>query len=857
MGSISGEESYKPQSNDNGLNANEEKIFVAIRLRPLNERELSKHDVSDWECTNNTTVLFKDNHNVGERSLLPTTYQFDRVFGWDSSTRQVYEEAAKNIALTVLTGFNSSIFAYGQTSSGKTYTMNGITQLAMADIFDYINNKHEERRFTLKFSALEIYNESVRDLLSLDTTPLRLLDDPEKGTVVERLTEVTVRDWRHIIELLSICEAQRRIGETSMNEMSSRSHQILRLTVESCANQPFRSQNNSILSASVDFVDLAGSERSSQTLTANTRIKEGSHINRSLLALGTCIRKLSKGRNGHIPYRDSKLTRILQNSLGGNARTAIICTMSPAHSQAEQSRNTLMFATCAKQVSTNAHVNMVMTDKALVRQLQSEVERLETEVRNLAAYTSPAMKEKEALIEKMDKEIRELMRQRDTAQTWIQDLLHSRPWAEMSEASETPDYQSASDPSEMVGSFISDITSGISHFTDSFDDSFDELPDDLFLSGSTSPSIYIDKYFGPDPCKGWENTGHEHHQSFDDNWKEVQCIETDPNTRTMGSYEASPPEEGHQKCVEAMPLSPRDETDNVNVEATNEPKEDFNGRQEECSRRQEERDETTQLMGATTASQPCFATLLNEESKTMLEKKLCSSTKDAKPNSEKQLYQLLYEAEEIHKEFFAQVAGEGLAIATGSHQTPSYGSIEFEMKMKEVIELWDECYAPLVHRTYFFLLFKGDPTDLVYMEVELRRLYFLKNRWSQGAEVVTDGQVLTKPDSIKTLKQERKMLSRQLRKKLGRKEREALFQKWGIDVKTYHRRRQLSEMLWKDTKDMEHIQESAGLVAKLVGLVEPSAAPKEMFGLSFALQPKKPRKTLLSYGTSWLYGSKE
>lgn len=182
-----------------------------------------------------------------------------------------------------------------------------------------------------------------------------------------------------------------------------------------------------------DFVDLAGSERASQTLSVNTRLKEGCHINRSLLALGTCIRKLrlvlgsniypiwlhrvtsrdtyvscgrfwlliSKGRNGHIPYRDSKLTRILQNSLGGNARTAIICTMSPAHSQAEQSRNTLMFATCAKQVSTNAHVNMVMTEKALVRQLQSEVERLETELRNLSAYTTPAMKEKEALIEKV------------------------------------------------------------------------------------------------------------------------------------------------------------------------------------------------------------------------------------------------------------------------------------------------------------------------------------------------------------------------------------------------------------------------------------------------------------------------
>lgn len=209
----------------------------------------------------------------------------------------------------------------------------------------------------------------------------------------------------------------------------------------------------------------------------------------------------------------------------------------------------------------------------------------------------------------------------------------------MSEPSETPDYQSASESSEMVGSFISDITSGISHFTDSFDDSFAELPDDLFLSNDTSPNI--DKYFGPDPCKGWENTGHEHHQSFDDNWKEVKCIETDSNTRTMGSYEASVPEEGHQKCAEAMPLFPRDETENVNVEATNESEEDFNGRQEECSGRQEERDETTQLMGYTTASEAGFATKLNEEAKTTPGKKLSGGTKDAKAKSEKQLYQLV------------------------------------------------------------------------------------------------------------------------------------------------------------------------------------------------------------------------
>ncbi|RAL40446.1 hypothetical protein DM860_006516 [Cuscuta australis] len=736
----------------------------------------------------------------------------DRVFGWDCSTMQVYEEAAKRVALTVLTGINSSVFAYGQTSSGKTHTMSGITEFAMADIFNYAK-KHKERQYKLKFSAMEIYNESVRDLLSSNSTPLRLLDDPEKGTVVERLTEEIVRDLVHVKELLSICEAQRRIGETSMNETSSRSHQILRLTVESCATQISRSQKDSILSASADFVDLAGSERASQTLSANARSKEGSHINRSLLALGTCIRKLSKGRNGHIPYRDSKLTRILQNSLGGNARTAIICTMSPARSQAEQSRNTLMFATCAKQVSTNAHVNVVMTEKALVRQLQSEVERLETQLKNLAAFTTPAMKEKEALIQKMDSEIRELMRQRDMAQSWIYDLLHSRSWAETSS-----EYHSASEASETIEPFWSDIASGASHFSDSFD-SFAEVPDDHFLSDDTSPSIYFEKYFGPDPCKGWENATHEYHQSLEDSWKEVKCIETESSTRIVDST---------------------NETGKVNIVKTpNGSEKDINGRQQEC-------DEKTELMGIPRNIETGFATKVNEDVKTMPERKHCDDTKDGKAKSEKQLFQLLYEAEEIHREF-VKYACEDLSIETRSQQTLPNRAMEFERKMKEIIELWDECYVPLVHRTYFFLLFKGDPSDMVYMEVELRRLYYLKNRWSQGVEVIKDGHVLTRSASIKALKQERKMLSRQMRKKCGRREREALFQKWGIDAKTRHRRRQLRELLWKDTKDMEHVQESAALVAKLVGLIEPSSAPKEMFGLSFALRPKKPRKTFLGY----------
>ncbi|KAH1223987.1 Kinesin-like protein KIN-7G [Glycine max] len=285
MDSVGGEEAIQEPTD------HDERILVSVRLRPLNEKELARNDVSDWECINDTTIIYRSNLSATDRSLYPTAYSFDSVFRTDSSTRQVYEKAAKEVALSVVGGINSSIFAYGQTSSGKTYTMSGITEYTVADIFNYIE-KHTEREFMLKFSAIEIYNESVRDLLSPDCTPLRLLDDPERGTVVERLTEETLGDWNHFTELISFCEAQRQIGETALNEASSRSHQILRLTIESSAREFLGNDKSSSLSASVNFVDLAGSERASQTHSAGTRLKEGCHINRSLLTLGTVIRKL-------------------------------------------------------------------------------------------------------------------------------------------------------------------------------------------------------------------------------------------------------------------------------------------------------------------------------------------------------------------------------------------------------------------------------------------------------------------------------------------------------------------------------------------------------------------------------------
>ncbi|KAI8018091.1 Kinesin-like protein KIN-7G, partial [Camellia lanceoleosa] len=357
----------------------EEKIFVSVRLTPLNEREIVRNDVCDWECINKDTIIFK-NFNLP----LPDC---STLFRSDCSTKEVYEKGAKDVALSV------------------TFMMTGITEYAIADIYDYIE-KHNEREFLLKFSSMEIYNESVRDLFSTDSTPLRLLDDPERGTVTEKLTEEPLRDWNHVMELLSICEAQRQIGETALNETSSKSHHIIRLTIERFARQFLVKDYLSTLTADVNFVDLAGSERASQSLSAGTRLKEGCHINRSLLTLGTVICKLRKGRNGHVPFRDSKLTRILQSSLGGNARTAIICTMSPVRSHVEQSRNMLLFASCVKEVTTNAQVNVVISDKALVKHLQRELARLESELRSqgptfVASHYLALLREKGLQIEKV------------------------------------------------------------------------------------------------------------------------------------------------------------------------------------------------------------------------------------------------------------------------------------------------------------------------------------------------------------------------------------------------------------------------------------------------------------------------
>ncbi|KAG6700856.1 kinesin-like protein KIN-7F isoform X2 [Carya illinoinensis] len=963
MGAAGGEELMQRPS------GREENIVVSVRLRPLNEKEIVTNDVSEWECINDDTVIYRNNLSVSERSMYPTAYTFDRVFRSDCSTRQVYEEGAKEVALLVVSGINASIFAYGQTSSGKTYTMSGITDYTVADIYDYME-KHNERDFLLKFSAMEIYNESVRDLLSADNTPLRLLDDPERGTIVEKLTEATLKDWNHFKELLSVCEAQRQIGETFLNEASSRSHQILRLTIESSAREFIRNDKSSSLTATVNFVDLAGSERASQSLSAGARLKEGCHINRSLLTLGTVIRKLSKGRNGHVPFRDSKLTRILQSSLGGNARTAIICTMSPARSHVEQSRNTLLFASCAKDVSTNAKVNVVMSDKVLVKNLQRELARLEGELRSsgLSSVTSNStalLREKDLQIEKLMKEIKELTLQRDLAHSQVNDLLqlvgddkpalvqaaldHHYPklrvrtsWIFENQMSETTVLADPHCLDVGVRSCDASQYSG-GHSRSSSDDNLFQLPDfeQNFSPKHSSPHLMVTvpKFVGPYCYQ--EETEEQTDDKSEDICKVVQCIEMEePITNRfleLNMSDSSPKIYVNSKMSDSSPdryvnkklfdsslnkytnssmsspvantatsrLMAVENGDKANQElGSHLSKEDKYLKSfvpgfvvpspespsplsienympsSKCLRLTRSRSCKSSLM--TSMTSPWFEKVEKHESTPIgfekdftgrpegLQRKLSTLKYDAfidslsrnksqtsagivgsdelkvldakspvdedsnsRCTSTAGINEMILEMEPkpiASARSVKEVGLDQVQVDTGS---PSRWPSEFKRLQREILELWHACNISLVHRTYFFLLFNGDPTDSIYMKVELRRLSFIHQIFSQGSQTVEDGEILTPTSSMKALRRERQMLGRQMQKMLSKQDRQNLYLKWGIGLNTKHRTLQLVHCLWTDTRNMDHITESADLVAKLVGSVEPGKAFKEMFGLSF------------------------
>ncbi|XP_057783131.1 kinesin-like protein KIN-7D, mitochondrial [Salvia miltiorrhiza] len=350
-------------------------ISVTIRFRPLSEREYQRGDEVAW---------YADGEKIVRNEYNPmTAYAFDRVFGSNTNTLEVYEVAARPVVKAAMDGVNGTVFAYGVTSSGKTHTMHGdqnspgIIPLAIKDVFSIIQDT-PGREFLLRVSYLEIYNEVINDLLDPTGQNLRVREDAQ-GTYVEGIKEEVVLSPGHALSFIAAGEEHRHVGSNNFNLFSSRSHTIFTLMIESSNHGD---DYDGVIFSQLNLIDLAGSE-SSKTETTGIRRKEGSYINKSLLTLGTVIGKLSEGKASHVPYRDSKLTRLLQSSLSGHGHVSLICTITPASSNMEETHNTLKFASRAKRVEIYASRNRIIDEKSLIKKYQKEISSLKEELDQL------------------------------------------------------------------------------------------------------------------------------------------------------------------------------------------------------------------------------------------------------------------------------------------------------------------------------------------------------------------------------------------------------------------------------------------------------------------------------------------
>ncbi|KAI5059519.1 hypothetical protein GOP47_0025838 [Adiantum capillus-veneris] len=365
--------SHQQPVEDNG----KENVLVTVRFRPLSMREIQRGDEVAWYADGETTV--RSEYNPA------TAYAFDRVFGPATTTRAVYDVAARQVVRGAMEGVNGTVFAYGVTSSGKTHTMHGdqkspgIIPLAVKDVFSIIQDT-PGREYLLRVSYLEIYNEVINDLLDLAGQNLRIREDAQ-GTYVEGVKEEVVLSPAHALSLIAAGEEHRHVGSNNFNLLSSRSHTIFTLTIES-SSRTGDCYDDEVTLSQLNLIDLAGSE-SSKTETTGLRRKEGSYINKSLLTLGTVIGKLSDLKASHVPFRDSKLTRLLQSSLSGHGRVSLICTLTPASSNLEETHNTLKFAHRAKRVAIYAAPNRIMDEKSLIKKYQKEISLLKHELDQL------------------------------------------------------------------------------------------------------------------------------------------------------------------------------------------------------------------------------------------------------------------------------------------------------------------------------------------------------------------------------------------------------------------------------------------------------------------------------------------